>query len=221
MATSPRRRVVVPRKQKNRTLSDLIIDRYAISRFDSEEKHFLPAGTLKKLITLPSILKELDEDPQAGTEDFTPCIDPDMQEVANFVGEKATILFATAVVSGLHGLSLLQAMLDLKDVGITDGSLPIEQKELKKYCGQNSDPWSSTRIHNFCQEQWKFLAPVFSLRNPTFDLKYGHILPFISKSSTAKEGAFGQVFAVEIHEAHQDNLVSDVSRFPASCFFAS
>lgn len=220
MATSPRRRVVVPRKQKNKTLSDLIIERYAISRFDSEDKHFLPAGTLTKLVTLPSILKELDEDPQAGTEDFTPCIDPYMQEVADFVGEKATILFATAVDSGLRGPSLSQAMLDLKYDDITDGSLPIEKKELVEHYGQHLDPWSSTRIHNFCQEQWRFLAPVFSLRNPTFDLKYGHILPFISKSSTAKEGAFGQVFSVEIHEAHQDDLVSDVSRFPASCFFA-
>lgn len=198
------------RKWSNRTLSDQIIYDYAISKFDSEEKHFLPAGTLEKLVTKAAILKELhnEEEEQASSADHTPPEVPEIEEITEFIDQKAKKLFAISIVSSLRGEDLLNAMFDLKEVGFTDASLPIEKALLDKHY---NDAWSRTRIHNFCQEQWKFLAPEFSLQSPNFDLKVGHILPFISKSSTPKEGAFGQVFKVEIHEAHQKDLVSYVS----------
>lgn len=211
MALPQRRRP--RRKSSNRSLSDQIIDNYALSKFDSEEKHFLPAGTLGKLVTKAAILKELECVPPASTADFTPAEDHDIKEITEFIDQKAKTSFAIAVVSGLHGADLFDSMLDLKEDGFTDSSLPMNKTTLEKYHSRDDQLWSRTRIHNFCQEQWKFLAPVFSMKEPKFYLEHGHILPIISKSDTPKEGAFGQVFAVEIHEAHQKDLVSDVSLF--------
>ena len=103
-------------------------------------------------------------------------------------------------------------------IPFTDGKLPVTKKDLIGHVGSLPNLWSELRIYNFCQEQWRFLAPVFSQQKFKFDLKPDHVLPFMEKSSggDVKEGAFGRVFRVRIHPAHQKDPVKDVRPFPIS-----
>jgi hypothetical protein len=92
----------------------------------------------------------------------------------------------------------------------TDNSLPVKEEDMENKFSKKKGQWSKFRIYNFCREQWRFLAPVFSQQNFKIDLEPDHILPFIEKSNLVKEGAFGRVFPVEIHPAHQKDLVLNV-----------
>lgn len=195
--------------RENLKLSDQILDKYVKSKFDPEAKQFLPEGCIDELVTLEAIIKELDEKDQLKPGDL------DLQEgsvkknVIDFVRGKAKKVFAITVVSGLRGQELKRAMFQFWGINFTDNSLPVKEGNLACF-RDTATLWSRVRIHHFCREQWRFLAPVFSQQNFKVDLEPEHILPFIEKDNLVKEGAFGQVFQIEIHSAHQKHPVLNV-----------
>jgi len=182
------------------TLSDQIINRYLKSKFDPEDKMFLPEGCIKELVTLEAIGKELlDEKDQSEPK----------KNVVDFIYDKAKKVFAISVISHLRGKDLRRAIQAFKRNNFTDESLPVTKEYMTQHFG-GSSTWSLLRIHTFCREQWSFLAPVFSQQNFKVNLEPDHILPFTVKSDLVKEGAFGQVFQVEIHPAHQKDSIFNV-----------
>jgi hypothetical protein len=196
----------------NQTLSDRIIDRYVKSTFDPEDKQFLPEGCLQELVTVDTIIEEL-RDNYPGSQDVNR-EDPTIQRLVRFILEKAMKVFATTVVSGYRGGHLGYSMFECMKMDFTDDSLPVTYDDIVKRFG---DKWAKTMIHNFFTEQWRFLVPVFSNENIKIDLKPNHILPFIERVSFGKEGAFGQVFRVQVHPRHQIDPVLDVS--PLTMFY--
>lgn len=205
--------------RENLKLSDQILDKYDKSKFDHEVKQFLPEGCIDELVTLEAIIKEIEEKDQLEPGDL------DLQEgsvkknIIDFVRGKAKKVFAITVVSGLRGRELGKAMFQFMGINFVDNSLPVKEGNLAQVAcfRDTASPWSKVRIHNFCREQWRFLAPVFSQQNFKVDLEPEHILPFIEKDSLVKEGAFGQVFAVEIHPAHQKDPVLNVRPLSILC----
>ena len=198
-------------RNPNQTLSDRIIDRYVKSKFDPEEKQFLPEGCLQELVTLETIIEELQEN-HPRSQDVNR-EDPIIQKLAEFILEKAKKVFATTVVSGLRGGYLGYSMIEFMNMEFADNCLPITYDDMVMQFG---DKWGKTTIHDFFTKQWRFLVPVFSKNNFKVDLKPNHILPFIERVSFGKEGAFGQVFRVQVHPGHQMDQVLDVS--PLSIF---
>ncbi|KIN05179.1 hypothetical protein OIDMADRAFT_116151 [Oidiodendron maius Zn] len=191
-------------------LSDRIVIKYEQSKFDSENKKFLPEGCINDLVTLEAIMKEIREVNMLEPEDLILREGTPKKKIVDFARGRGMKLFAISVVSSLCGNELVRAMSQFMVVDFSDKSLPVEEEEEDGskdpfFRDTKSSPWSKTRIHVFCQEQWRFLAPVFTQHNFKVDLKAGHILPFIEKGTLVREGAFGQVFQVEIHPAHQED----------------
>lgn len=198
-----------PNDSKPPTLSCQIIDNYATSKFDDKDKPFLPAGYIDKLVTIDTIIKELDEKASLNPGDLDLKEGSQRKKIVNFVLERGNLVFAIAVVSGLRGWDLGCAMWQFLRSGFDNDSLPATERHLELHFG-NKTVWNKTRLWNFYEHQWKFLAPVFSPKNFKVELLSDHVLPFIEKSSLAKEGAFGQVFMVKIHPYHQVEPVLDV-----------
>jgi hypothetical protein len=210
-------------KQVPLRLSDQIVEKYDTSKFDPEEKYFLPAGYVEQLVTLEAIIKELDDKDCLESEDldlFLRLPESDKKKkVVDSVCKKSKTVFAITVVSGLRGPPLGMTMRRFMTREFSDDSLPVTEtllndliQPLVNRWGESSG-WSKTRRHIFLQEQWRFIAPIFSQKNFKVDLKLNHILPFIAKSSSGKEGAFGQVYMVEIHPAHHKDPVKNVRPF--------
>lgn len=210
-------------KQVPLRLSDQIVEKYETSKFDPEEKHFLPAGYVEQLVTLEAIIKELDEKDYLESEYLDSFLrlpeNNNKKKVVDSVYKKAKTVFAITVVSGLRGQHLGKTMHHFMKLKFSDDSLPVTETLLNDHIQPlvnrlgDSSGWSKTRRHTFLQEQWRFIAPVFSQKNFKVDLKPNHILPFIAKSSSGKEGAFGQVYMVEIHPAHHKDPVKNVRPF--------
>ena len=204
-------------------LSDQIVEKYDTSKFDPEEKYFLPAGYVEQLVTLEAIIKELDNKDCLESKDLDLFLRlPESDKKKKFVDsicKKAKTVFAITVVSGLRGPHLGKTMHRFMKLEFSDDSLPVTETLLNDHIQPlvnrlgDSSGWSKTRRHTFLQEQWRFIAPVFSQKNFKVDLKPNHILPFIAKSSSGKEGAFGQVYMVEIHPAHYKDPVKNVRPF--------
>jgi len=202
--------------RENLKLSDQILDKYVKSKFDHEVKQFLPGGCIDELVTLEAIIKEIVEKDQLKPGDLDLQEGSAKKKVIDFIREKAKKVFAITVVSGLRGRDLGMAMFQFMGINFIDNSLPVKEGNLSCFHCPAS-PWSRVRIHNFCREQWRFLAPIFSQQNFKVDLEPEHILPFIEKDNLVKEGAFGQVFPVEIHPAHQKDPVLNVRPLSVLC----
>jgi hypothetical protein len=199
---------LAPYESSKQTLQDQIISKYKISKFDNDDKHFLPAGCLEDLISPEIIIKELDPDGKRKFESMY-AKNKDFREFIEFIHGPANKVFAIAVLSGL-GEDLTWVMKNFKENGFNNLCLPVEKTDLTQRNVKPGRPWSIKRSHDFCHEQWKFLAPIFTPENFKVNIQASHILPFTEKGSEKKEGAFGQVVEVKVHPAHYRNLVYNV-----------
>ena len=77
-----------------------------------------------------------------------------------------------------------------------DHGLPFDLEKLEIILGEN------TIAMEFYDAQWQFTAPVFSDDIFTRELPPETVLPFVKESSIA-DGAFGDVFAIEIAPSSQ------------------
>ena len=77
---------------------------------------------------------------------------------------------------------------------LCDSKLPLTDSELSHTPARK----------RFLFEQYAFLAPVFTLGAIHKTLNEHYVLPFLTNEPLVKgEGAFGKVFRVKIHPAHQ------------------
>lgn len=192
-------------------LPDQIHDAFDVSKFEDRDVNFLPKGSIETLISrenMESIIKIMGEQAVEETGSL-------MQYILN----TARKVFAIAVHSGIQGKPLMMAMDMLKRDGISDESLPLQKERLHQLQHQEfpagtddsdtvTDPggeqiWGNARIGLFCDNQWKFLAPVFSLEEANHDFHQRAILPFIDKVEISSgQGSYGKVFKCKIHHLH-------------------
>lgn len=191
-------------------LCDRIFDTFVLSEFDKQTRRFSPEGSLDDVITSDSINRAF------------PAIEPTL---VAFILKEAKKVFAIAVSIRFRNKEILQVMKLFMSKRISDSNLPFDEElwdthalrssALEEEPGHVSDDddkelWSSSMIANFCEEQWRFCATVFSTDESFYDLNSSAILPFTDKENISDNGAFGRVSRFEIHEAHLDtkNLVS-------------
>lgn len=180
-------------------LSEKIHDCLIDSEFDHDAKRFAPEGSLDGVITKESILEELKRKQPAKTE---------LDALANYLFTDARKTFAIAIHAEISNLYL--AMKCLKDSHFTDKTdLPIARRTSVQghaLSTLSKKVWRDPQIDKFYEQQWKFLAPVFSVateRQTDYTLQPSCILPFVKRHhSDSDKGSFGQVYKYEIHERH-------------------
>lgn len=190
-------------------LPDQIYAAFDISMFGDRPARFLPQGSIDFLISndnMDSISKIMGV--QGGEETGS---------LMQYILGRARKVFAIAVHSGIHGEDLLTAMNMLEQHNISDESLPLTEERLQHLQHQELPPeigcsdavassgreqiWTIARVGSFLDNQWKFLAPVFSLEKLNHELHQRLILPFTYKEEIS-QGAYGKVFKCKIHELH-------------------
>jgi hypothetical protein len=158
-----------------------------MSMFDKSHPKFLPAGILDHTITDETIKTSLG----------IACPTQEENELISYIRTRAKIVFATAVYSKLNANKVMRWF---KAQNLDDSDLPFAPQ---------SDPQLRCWLDEFCEDQWKFIAPIFSTAKDSHDLEEGHILPFISRSAKVQSGSFGDVYRYTIHKDH----FSPVSKF--------
>lgn len=178
-------------------LNNQIANRYSTSKFDVFERKYLPAGSIDKLVTVESIVKELDDKDVLGPGDLDLETDTNKRRLVDFILAEAKVVFATTVVSMPNGSNLKVVMQTFMDRGRVDDELPFTREDLRPILK------SKAFINDFFEKQWGFLAPVFSPPRFEFNLATNVILPFVIKDRrTVRKGSFGEVFEVKVHKAH-------------------
>lgn len=201
-------------------LSEKLFNRLSQSDFEKDTRPFMPEGVLNEVITRKSILNAMDiEHPN-----------PEDEELVTFILQKAKKVFATLISIKLdQNKSLQSAMLKFREHGIDDSRLPIEDTEdksknvlaaLEPKVKRKNKIWSGSTIAHFCNDQWRFLVPVFSTDAKTdinrYNLPHSTILPFVKKHADFDEGSFGKVYKYEIHPNHIKDPLRSVRSIPLS-----
>lgn len=192
-------------------LPDQIYAAFDISKFGDQDAKFLPEGSIESLISndnMNSIIKIMGGQGVKKT-----------GSLMQYILGRARKVFAIAVHSNIQGEDLVTAMNMLEQHNISDESLPLTEERLHYLQHQELSPgseypdagtsscgeqiWTIARIGSFLDNQWKFLAPVFSLEKLNHDLHQRAILPFTHKDEISSgQGSFGKVFKCKIHELH-------------------
>ncbi|WJG37203.1 uncharacterized protein FOBCDRAFT_245552 [Fusarium oxysporum Fo47] len=176
--------------------------RHSLKRSVLSEASFLPESQIKELVT-PDKIKVL-----------LPNAKP---ELVDFICKHAKKLFLTA---SLHHGNLQDIMDTFKYHGMTDKELPIRDLTSEnKYCDVHTEGlqrvcshekaleafhrWDTHDVWTFYNDQWKFCAPILDMECSSQEFHTKHILPFIEKGTTQKDGHFSTVFQAAIHPSHQ------------------
>jgi hypothetical protein len=196
-------------------ISEIFQARRVKSKFDKTQNDFIPQGVLEDVVTEASIVEAMEEPPRP---------------LVEFVVKHAPKSFAIMVFAFADSRPewLRDALQLFHDCGFNDSCLPAEdpadadpgvtnttlatgtmrksfedvqtldqsRNKSSKIC------WRPRKITQFCENQWKFLAPVFSTRKHNYDIASMAILPFISKYFESGQGSFGRVYKYEIHPDH-------------------
>ncbi|KAJ0106947.1 hypothetical protein J7T55_011042 [Diaporthe amygdali] len=185
--------------------------------FETPYKKFLPEGTLKTLFTPGAVKKELGNHYDETTYDF--------------IRDKASKVFAVLILTDKP-----EAILAFKKFEVHDDYLPIALKNvhspeesdwqlcserdrepsqcdvmlgnlLKYDCEWSSSPYC---IEQFCEQQWQFMAPVFSDNSGHHRFSSNTILPFYSpekrpaaEKASQKPSTFSTVYESWVHPDHQ------------------
>ncbi|CAN9349867.1 unnamed protein product [Alternaria alternata] len=172
-------------------LRTLLSDKLIKSAFDKTPHKFIPEGIVHELITEERIKVAL------GIQV------PSLEEtkVVDFVRMRAKKIFAILVYIRPDDIRSALSLWIKNDMD--DSHLPISFRPTRRM------PWLS----EFCDEQWKFLAPVFSSIQYNHNLEEAHILPFVSKASDSGRGSFGVVSQYVVHKKHIDLTLPEDSPF--------
>ena len=175
--------------------SEAVLDRLrsgiSSSLVENFEGHqFLPAGSFARLITTESVAAAF------------PSAKPKLVE---FIYDEASKLFATVLSCRAADKYLQQILETFRREDFTDDYLPIPHPEELDIFKQ--PPLDEINLSDFQEAQWKFLAPIFSTNEYSFNLNQRCPLPFKWVDGDAKSGS--GTSRIEIHEDHQQ-LVSTV-----------
>ncbi|KAK3648109.1 hypothetical protein LTR56_002587 [Elasticomyces elasticus] len=180
-----------------------------ISRDNYEGRHFIPKTTLSKLLTEEVVER---------------CLNTDTRSLLKTVCNSARNVFATLALSSNtpgHFHSTLQELIALR---FTDADLPIKLMQgqgayyavtietgdpdrVPKRFGPTFHDWSMKEVQDFCDAQWRFLAPVFTSKK-----KFVHYLdckqplPFTKLDKVSGDGHFADVRKAFLHPEHQEGF---------------
>ncbi|EWY89786.1 serine/threonine protein kinase [Fusarium oxysporum NRRL 32931] len=199
--------------ESNSGLGSIICDSWETSQYyNGAEKHYLPRGVLKKLLTHETVYTEMNVERT-----------PRNELLVDFIVNRANKVFALTC-SIINGKDLYRAMKAFHAKGCDDESLPVERKmpidgeghkstsadrrfEVFKSEAFKPKLWTSLRLFDFYQKQWQFLAPAFDDKTFIYELDERLILPFKLVKSEAKQGTFGEIYQVEIHREHLSDFL--------------
>ncbi|WJG35684.1 uncharacterized protein FOBCDRAFT_241613 [Fusarium oxysporum Fo47] len=195
------------------TFSSTEVDKTKLNQFRNTVRHllensviseakFLPESEIKKLVT-PAKIKLLLPNAKS--------------ELVDFICRDAKKLFMTA---SLHHGNLHDIMSTFKYHGMTDENLPIRDLTSEdKYCDIHTEGlqrvcshdkaleafhrWDSHDVWTFYNDQWTFCAPILDMECSSQEFHAKHVLPFIEKGTTQKDGHFSTVCEAVIHPSHQ------------------
>ena len=184
----------------------------------AQNRYFIPVDEFRRLITVDSVLHEL----QRCRNDVSK---EELWGIAARVWEFAPRLFAILVC-----LSKGECIGNFLREELNDGDLPFVRVEGKETvpgravsfkfrssrrsdkCIQCMEKWSRANMANFATNQWWMLAPIFKGSKPEskkvrhWELEDNCVLPFIEDQERSKEvnlGGQGRVWGIRIHPAHQ------------------
>ncbi|KAF5264211.1 hypothetical protein FOXYS1_5008 [Fusarium oxysporum] len=166
------------------------------------ETWFLPESDIKNLVT-PDKTKLLLRNAKP--------------ELIDFICKDAKKLF---LIASLHHGNLQGIMGTFRDHGMTDKYLPIRDLTSEdRYCDVHTEGlqrvcsheraleafhgWDAHDVWNFYNDQWKFCAPILNMECSSQEFHPKHILPFIQKGTTQKDGHFSTVVEAVIHPSHK------------------
>jgi hypothetical protein len=194
-------------------LADIIPRSFAISTFDTQERHYLPAPCLKRhsatqsgdvLVTKAAVERELRRAPQHSSYP--------LDTIAEWIVGDASKVFAITVQCHMDPEFFLTSMINFYNVDFDDKALPIADPRAAD-TGTPRPPrpeafpthiWADQRHDEFFQFQWTCLAPVFVEDQYEYDLRSQYILPFQKAMDTdPRSGSFSSVFKVTVHADHQ------------------
>lgn len=185
----------------------------ARSNFHDPEQDYYPTKTTEELVTKKLIAEEFvrckkkfeklddddEQDNKAFYRRFQHYLEPVPQlELAHWIYDNAHKTLATAIVSDLTNLDLLTYMVMFKEWKFTDKDLSTSSVRQKTIGFA-----APAQAQSFCDQRWKFLAPVFSPIQYDYDLASEHIFPFTKDLTKSCKGAFGVVSKVKVHKEHQ------------------
>ncbi|ROV87924.1 hypothetical protein VSDG_09444 [Cytospora chrysosperma] len=179
-------------------LEDQIVGSYKRAEFPPGwVQYYVPEGCLERLITKESIIREFTRNDKAGGEKHA---DTDLLD---YILRSARKLLAISLLTGVNGSELHKAMKMFKSSGIKDTKLPIKFTDpLEPPWSQQAQLWTAIKRNDFGEKQWRFLVPIFREDEIKLEIESLHILPFTLATTETKQGTFGNVWEVEIHESH-------------------
>ena len=188
--------------EEEESLGSQIVKRLDKSVFDRSE--FLPNGCIEKLITKCAVIKEL-----GFTQEDMKKEKPSSAKLVEFILNEGRKLFAIMLMSRFKGGDLQKGMNQFRRNKLGDAFLPITEENESKvpFFNPPKKPWDRQSIRTFCNEQWAFLAPVFSDEYLNLQLHTNEILPFICQGNGVRSGAFSEVHQVIVHPSHYKNPV--------------
>jgi hypothetical protein len=175
----------------------------------------MPAGRLDELMTYDAVQEAILSGKMIDS--FPPETQKVLKVLMEFIIGKAKKLLAISILCGVSGDVLFHAMGTFLREGFEDKDLPVPDPPVHPVF--DMDPWGKGQPNtsNFCDHQLKFQVPTFGGEQMVYRLERKVILPFFKGGGTGpKEGTFGKVFQVEIHEAHLNRAKFKVSSFPFS-----
>ncbi|KAK3369771.1 hypothetical protein B0T24DRAFT_708743 [Lasiosphaeria ovina] len=177
------------------SLEDRIIHTFATSKYEGSTigQDYVPEGTLDKLITEAAVGEKL------GNLTTPP-------KLLGFILSSAKKIFAISVLTVFKDDNAhnCRAMETFFDQHITDDALPILQNSASgEVLLKTFGLLKAKQFFDFWQ--WKFIVPVFEDGLLEYKVASNVILPFrgVENGSMPREGTFGTVFEVTVHEAHR------------------
>lgn len=183
------------------TLEDILRNRLVESVFDKTPHLFLPREALSQVVTRSSVFIALNIS--------TP--NDEDNELVRFILKDAKRIFATTVFVGVRPLR--KAMQLFRSNNFGDEKLPLKEPPAGESSAHPFEAmeqttkrprrriWTQANILNFHDHQWKFLAPVFSTAESTYDLG-SQTIPFVKRINHIREGSFGSMIPYTVHPDH-------------------
>ncbi|KAK2746243.1 tol-like protein [Colletotrichum kahawae] len=189
-------------QKQNVSLRKQIRESYVDSNFPPGrgKSKYLPQDCVESLVTREAIAIELGLVSVASEKPYKGLIDWTLKHASRLF----LIVLSSQFVR--NGAELCEAMALFRSSSFDDSKLPWTDASdfPDEKVEESDDIWArSEMIEHFSPAQWRFLALV--IRSGTFQyyIQPGEILPF-TQVEKPKEGAFGKVYRVKIHQSHTD-----------------
>lgn len=186
----------------------------AVQKSLFDDKDFWPSGSLDGIVTRERVREQLEPGRRRSpmeTQETHKAEQESLNRVTDLILTRRKKSFAIMLCANLKNREIREAMNQFHKLGFDDGHLPlIGDATTRIFISSTTKtyrkPWSHFRVEAFCQNQWKFLAPVFDSKQRELALHTNRILPF-TWAVQRGAGMFGEVYEVTIHPAHGKNVV--------------